>query len=438
MDTGTGGGGVAAKQSSEDEDEEYENTKMVDSECTRNIQTTSTNVPINQQQPQTTPLQDPIQQLQQLSSSQIQQQQSSRTVKQYESVPLLDYTTNIMIFIEAILSNNSTDDQCIKSLFDAFYWALSLVDEKNVANGGGKDKLQKGIIEFIESWLVLIQKLITKKIILESKYSMNQPNPNHNPFSLTSSKPQKSLFDPIKFLFKIHKKVINAIKCLWDKNFIRENQLSEIILNILCQILTGIKSQTTTTNASSSNNDLLTATIQSTLLEDIDLLNDDNEQVRRAIAMSLGSDEPPQQHQTMIPKDDKSTTKLTTNTDNDDTQLDKQILDEFSANMLPGLFRILDNVPETVYRVCDLIVVVISLNGDSWRDNCLKYILKEILDLIKIIGDHYVSLEDQPVSSSNNNENFIKCANNDAQKLQSRLLLFSLLFEEIKFFGIKL
>ena len=32
--------------------------------------------------------------------------------QQYECVPLLDYITNIMKFVEAILSNNSTDDHC--------------------------------------------------------------------------------------------------------------------------------------------------------------------------------------------------------------------------------------------------------------------------------------------------------------------------------------
>ena len=33
-------------------------------------------------------------------------------VQQLESIPLLDYITNIMKFVEAILSNNSTDDHC--------------------------------------------------------------------------------------------------------------------------------------------------------------------------------------------------------------------------------------------------------------------------------------------------------------------------------------
>jgi hypothetical protein len=41
------------------------------------------------------------------------------------------------------------------------------------------------------------------------------------------------------------------------------------------------------------------------------------------------------------------------------------------------------------------------------------------------------SINDQSISSTNS-ENFIKCADNVDQKLQSRFLLFSLLFEEMQ------
>ena len=49
-------------------------------------------------------------------------------------------------------------------------------------------------------------------------------------------------------------------------------------------------------------------------------------------------------------------------------QLDKAILDKFAASMLPGLMQILNNVPDTVYRVCELIVVVVRKYGEQWRD----------------------------------------------------------------------
>ena len=49
-------------------------------------------------------------------------------------------------------------------------------------------------------------------------------------------------------------------------------------------------------------------------------------------------------------------------------QLDKAILDKFASSMLPGLMQILNNVPDTVYRVCELIVVVVRKYGEQWRD----------------------------------------------------------------------
>lgn len=52
-------------------------------------------------------------------------------------------------------------------------------------------------------------------------------------------------------------------------------------------------------------------------------------------------------------------------------QLDKTILDKFANTMLPGLMKILYNVPDTVYRVCELIVVVVRKYGETWRDNSL-------------------------------------------------------------------
>jgi hypothetical protein len=84
----------------------------------------------------------------------------------------------------------------IESLFDAFYWALSLWDENNTTTGD-KDKLEEGIVEFIESWLVLIQKLLTTK-----------------------------------FMSKIKIQVVEALICLWDLKFLKEisNYIIEYII----------------------------------------------------------------------------------------------------------------------------------------------------------------------------------------------------------------
>jgi E3 ubiquitin-protein ligase HUWE1 len=83
----------------------------------------------------------------------------------------------------------------LKSLFDAFYWSLSLLknktdkqqkaeadqnpmidDYQKILLNQDKDKLQEGTLEFIEAWLVLIQKLVNTKNILETRHSINTNN----------------------------------------------------------------------------------------------------------------------------------------------------------------------------------------------------------------------------------------------------------------------
>ncbi|KAL1452366.1 hypothetical protein MTO96_006283 [Rhipicephalus appendiculatus] len=50
---------------------------------------------------------------------------------------------------------------------------------------------------------------------------------------------------------------------------------------------------------------------------------------------------------------------------------DPAVMDRFTENMLPGCLRLLDALPETVYRVCDLLGAVVARNGVVWRDQML-------------------------------------------------------------------
>lgn len=140
----------------------------------------------------------------------------------------------------------------LKALFDAFYWALSLLDTDTTSMSSSesssptplidRDRLQEGTLEFIEAWLSLVQKLVNTKNMLETRYALQPPNAAANSSSFLNDRRSACQFDPIKFLFKIHKLSFEALLSLWDnKSFIiRENySLSETILNILCQILVG-------------------------------------------------------------------------------------------------------------------------------------------------------------------------------------------------------
>jgi E3 ubiquitin-protein ligase HUWE1 len=147
----------------------------------------------------------------------------------------------------------------LKALFDAFYWSLTLLNTQSTTTttsseqtsgdyqqmlvNQDRDRLQEGTLEFIEAWLSLIQKLVNTKNMLETRYALQPTNSLYQSVVIGNNDVRKICqFDPIKFLFKIHKQSFEALLSLWDnKSFIiRENySLSETILNILCQILVG-------------------------------------------------------------------------------------------------------------------------------------------------------------------------------------------------------
>ena len=46
--------------------------------------------------------------------------------------------------------------------------------------------------------------------------------------------------------------------------------------------------------------------------------------------------------------------------------------------MLAGCMQLIDTLPETVYRVCDLIGVITNRNGAKWRDQALTTLVAEV------------------------------------------------------------
>ena len=79
----------------------------------------------------------------------------------------------------------------LKALFDAFYWALSLLDTTTTSSEDAtqqqqiiidRDRLQEGTLEFIEAWLALVQKLVNTKNMLETRYALQAPSDYHQSF----------------------------------------------------------------------------------------------------------------------------------------------------------------------------------------------------------------------------------------------------------------
>ena len=129
--------------------------------------------------------------------------------------------------------------------------------------------------------------------------------------------------------------------------------------------------------------------------------------------------------------------------------LSKQVLDQFVQQALTGCLSLLDSLPETVYRVCSLVVAMVHRNGEMYRDSMLASLAKEIgncvsslqvrltsnvhigkkvsiLNPLHCFQDHMDGVD----SLASKAEAVIQSS--DALKASVRIHLFTLLCEEMK------
>ena len=112
-----------------------------------------------------------------------------------------------------------------KAFFDTFTWALSTSKEED-------EELPEGAGEFLDSWLLLLEKMVNPKSVLESPHTLPAK-------STGSFKP----FDPMKYLARTHKLAFHAVMKLWGKKPMKVYgaRMAESVLTILCHILKGEK-----------------------------------------------------------------------------------------------------------------------------------------------------------------------------------------------------
>lgn len=97
------------------------------------------------------------------------------------------------------------------------------------------------------------------------------------------------------------------------------------------------------------------------LIMDLDLIDDD--QIMNAIAMSLGETET---RKVSGPEEPARETTIT------------ESIDEFTKTALEQCLNLIDLMYDSVYRSCDLLVTITKRNGDEWRDNMLRQLIKEV------------------------------------------------------------
>lgn len=304
--------------------------------------------------------------------------------------------------------------------------------------------------------------MVNPKMILESPHAL--------PTKTSSTSTANIVFDPVKYLIQTQKKAFECVMHLWNKKPIKTygERMSESVLAILCHLLKGetiiaeklakekepepsdpavagrgapvgrrneLEEQGINSEHLQQLQDMgfsremaLEALMQTTSLEQatdyllahpqplsLDVPMSDEDQINRAIEMSLGAAE-------------SSSTEAHPSEDEDEP-MSKQMMDDFTKDILPGCLRLLDTLPETVYRVCDLLIAVAQRNGDDWMKRILKQLIEEISRNVIIL-----SKATEPMTSSDKRSISDWAAQltqiPEASKAATRIHVFSLLFEE--------
>ncbi|XP_022915522.2 E3 ubiquitin-protein ligase HUWE1 isoform X2 [Onthophagus taurus] len=311
------------------------------------------------------------------------------------------------------------------AFFNTFRWALSAGDTIPLGEGIEHPNLPEGTGEFLDAWLTLLEKMVNPKAILDSPHVI----------TTKSQGTYKSVaFDPLKYLIQIHKLAFDAVMLLWGKKPLPNYgiRMSESILTILRHILRGEKiikdrlnkqddksvetSSTAAPSTVATNNRLENDVNQESLRQlidmgftrehatealmhtmnveqatdyllthplsgqrtvgmDLDMSEDD--QVIQAIAISLGEAGP--------------STETKKKEDDDVTPLSEEQIDNFTEGALQICLNLVEEIPESVFKVCDLLVTIMKRKGSEFRDQ----LLKDFCEMLRVIYAKYEAAIDE-------------------------------------------
>lgn len=430
----------------------------------------------------------------------------------------------------------------LEVFFEMFRWALTAGHTIPIHRAIESNALPDGTGEFLDAWLILLEKMVNPRAILESPHVIS-----------AKTSRQKPEFDPTQYLINVHRFAYQSVMHLWGCAPLKTYglRMSESILTILKHIFRGEKiiaekyvdkskessskdgeemnketteggvtaaTSTSTTEGSSATTDTETTApsvagaAAAPEVDDTDprinpehltqlmdmgfnreqcteallatggsveqateyLLNnptplnssdltaaaeeiasnipnsmdvDVTEEVIRAILMSIGdsgagtgsgttststgatkkNDAKPSTSVQVAPIKEAFKKYLT------ETPLPKTTFDTFSETALKTSLQLLDELPDAVYRVCDLLVTISKRNGDTWRDDMLNNLVDEISDcldfLIRVLNYDTPPSSSEPMdeSGSHSPESFV--SGTMANRTAVRIHLFTLLFE---------
>uniref|UniRef100_A0A8C1W517 HECT-type E3 ubiquitin transferase n=1 Tax=Cyprinus carpio TaxID=7962 RepID=A0A8C1W517_CYPCA len=325
------------------------------------------------------------------------------------------------------------------ALFETFNWALSMGGKVPVSEGLEHTELPDGTGEFLDAWLMLVEKMVNPSTVLDSPHSLPAKVPG-----ATLNTPQ---FSALRFLIVTQKAAFSCIRNLWNRKPLKiyGGRMAESMLAILCHILRGepiiqerlSKEREGTARPDEEKDGSNSATrrepqvnqAQLTQLMDMGfsrehameaLLNtstmeqateyllthpppllsaavreftmSEEDQMMRAIAMSLGQEvsmeqrsDSPEEAARRREEDERRARERVEEEEArclerflEAEPLDTTELHAFTDSMLPGCFHLLDELPDTVYRLCDLLMTAIKRNGPEYRDLILRQVVNQV------------------------------------------------------------
>ncbi|XP_066283508.1 E3 ubiquitin-protein ligase HUWE1-like [Branchiostoma lanceolatum] len=420
------------------------------------------------------------------------------------------------LMLQKFLSSGGLD-----ALFETFHWTLTHGGKVSLQEGLEHPELPDGSGEFLDAWLMLVEKMVNVKNVLESPHTL--------PAKPSATAPGFVPFSSVQFLVHVHKAAFKAVMHLWDKKPLKTYgaRMSESMLAMFCHVLKGektiqerlekerqgeeaekeaaqaaavaagtegaaaapaaaavtaaaaaparprepdfnqahlqqlmdmgftrehaVEALTHTTSLEQATEYCLThpppiPLAAQELADEIGMSEED--QLSRAIAMSLGANVNPEVSDIRLLKanvnpeeeakkkeeeDKKKREQEEAERDKqkDEEPLDPQLLADFTENLLPGCLRLVDALPDTVYRVCDLLLVAVKRNNAAWRDKMLVDVAGQICSCAVVLLEAAAPLragDDRTVQDWSNQLSNLP----QAAQLSARAHLFTLLFEELR------
>ncbi|XP_055747457.1 E3 ubiquitin-protein ligase HUWE1-like isoform X11 [Salvelinus fontinalis] len=442
------------------------------------------------------------------------------------------------------------------ALFETFNWALSMGGKVPVSEGLEHAELPDGTGEFLDAWLMLVEKMVNPSTVLDSPHSLPVKVPG-----VTPTTPQ---FSALRFLIVTQKAAFSCICSLWNRRPLKVygGRMAESMLAILCHILRGepviqerlakeregtarpeeegglgastlpvgpssgvaggsagapgaavnagegpagsvpgpaigsstappapggaAEDSTNTTprreppvnqaqlqqaqggsrerqpnvnqqqlqqlmDMGFSREHAMEALVNTSTMEQAteyllthpppllsgavrDMTMSEEDQMMRAIAMSLGQEEAARHRE----EDDRRARERTEEEEArclerflEAEPLDSTELHAFTDSMLPGCFHLLDELPDTVYRLCDLLMTAIKRSGPEYRDLILRQVVNQVWEAADVLIKAAIPLttsDTKTVSEWTRQMATLPQASN----LATRILLLTLLFEELK------